>query len=463
MSSCVFCKERPATWTSPTGHEACDDCRSSTVPAEMVDAARRLGEAVDTFGRWLHLPDSDLVVLVLGATAANLLEGDALWLLVVGPPGAGKTEVLQPLTTLEYVHPAATITEAALLSGSPRKSHEPGATGGLLREVGDFGIVVAKDFSGVLSMHRDSRAAVLAALREIFDGSWSRPVGTGGGRVLTWKGKAGLIGGVTPSVDRHAAVMGALGERFVLYRISDDTSASKADRALANFGDEKQMRTELAVAVEKVMANLDVDYRGALDDADRARIVALAEFAVRARTAVERDGYRRTVQVMPEYEQAPRLAKQLAQLRAGIGAVGADPKTAWRIVRKVALDSIPRLRWQILTTLHDTGEPMKTADLVETTGIPKRTLDEYVEDLELLKLVDRTKTGPATNSPWIHALAAEVRDNWPEVGEKRQRESEGSPSLDSPSPLTDISRPLVGEEPPDPDEPPPPPEEIEYH
>ena len=37
-------------------------------------------------------------------------------------------------------------------------------------------------------MNRDTRAEVLAALREVYDGRWSRNVGTDGGRTLDWTG-----------------------------------------------------------------------------------------------------------------------------------------------------------------------------------------------------------------------------------------------------------------------------------
>src|SRR5690606_15082286 len=117
------------------------------------------------------------------------------------------------------VYHAATLTPAALLSGTPNKEKAADSRGGLLRQVGDFGILVCKDFGSVLSMRPDSRAEVLAALREIYDGSWTRHVGTDGGKILTWAGKLGLVFGVTPALDSHHAVIGAMGERFVLCRV----------------------------------------------------------------------------------------------------------------------------------------------------------------------------------------------------------------------------------------------------
>jgi hypothetical protein len=116
-----------------------------------------------------------------------------------------------------------------LLSGASAKERASDAHGGLLKLVGEFGILMFKDFGSVLSMQRDSLAAVLAALREIYDGEWTRHLGTDAGRTLHWQGKMGLVAGCTPTIDRHHAVMGAMGERFVLYRppCDDDDKPSR--------------------------------------------------------------------------------------------------------------------------------------------------------------------------------------------------------------------------------------------
>jgi len=43
-----------------------------------------------------------------------------------------------------------------LLSGTPTKEKAADARGGLLREIGAFGYLVLKDFTSILSMHRDA-------------------------------------------------------------------------------------------------------------------------------------------------------------------------------------------------------------------------------------------------------------------------------------------------------------------
>jgi hypothetical protein len=129
-----------------------------------------LDDTVAVFQKWLDLPYPAALYATLGTVAANRLEGDPVWLLLVGAPSSGKSEILQATGSLEGVHPTASLTEAGLLSGSPKREKAKHATGGLLRKVGDHGIVLAKDFGSVLSLHHDARAQVLAALREVYDG-----------------------------------------------------------------------------------------------------------------------------------------------------------------------------------------------------------------------------------------------------------------------------------------------------
>ncbi len=78
---------------------------------------------------------------MLGTVAANLLEGDAVWLGIIGPPSSANTELLNSISKLPKVVQAATLTPAGLLSGTPKKQSAKDAKGGLLREIGDFGII----------------------------------------------------------------------------------------------------------------------------------------------------------------------------------------------------------------------------------------------------------------------------------------------------------------------------------
>ena len=380
-----------------------------------VRRERALDECVATFRRWLSLPDPGGVYVTLAAVLANRAAGDPVWLLHVGPPGCGKTETLGAVAGLADVHPVATLTEAALLSGTPKRDTANGARGGLLRIIGEYGILLSKDFGSVLSMHRDARAAVLAALREVYDGEWTRHLGVDGGRTLTWKGKVGLLGACTPSIDTHHAVMGSMGERFVLYRHHVLDADDHATRALAHLGREKQMRAELAAAAARA---LDAATRPApLDDSDKTRLVRLAALAVRCRSSVERDSRTREVEFVPDPEAPSRLVLVLARMLAALRALGVTEREAWTLTHRLALDSMPALRRSVLHELVDRDETT-TRQVADRLGLPTTTVRRALEDLAAHGIA--TRSGGKGSQGDSYRLSAFARDHWPCVPEMSQ-------------------------------------------
>ena len=260
------------------------------------------------------------------------------------------------------VYPVSTLTEAGLLSGTSRRDTAPNATGGLLKEIGEFGIIVCKDFTSVLNMHREQRQAVLAALREIYDGSWTRVLGTDGGRTLSWKGKVGFLGGVTPTIDTHHSVMATMGERFVLYRMSAADEEQQARAALAHARHGARMRDDLSSAVN------DFFKGSSLEDVptgptEETYLVTLAQLVARCRSAVERDSYGREIELIPDPEAPGRIVIVLDRLRAGLRAIGVSHPEVWRILRKVALDCVPVIRRHLIRDLAGRAEGHKISDL----------------------------------------------------------------------------------------------------
>jgi hypothetical protein len=128
-----------------------------------------------------------------------------------------------------------------------RKQKSKGATGGLLRKLGNRGILVIKDVTSILSADRHTRGPVLGAIREIYDGRWERNVGTDGGQTLTWEGRIVIIGAVTTAWDAAHSVIAAMGDRFVIIRAdSGKGRVPSASKAIRNTGSETNMRSELA-------------------------------------------------------------------------------------------------------------------------------------------------------------------------------------------------------------------------
>ena len=149
-----------------------EQLREEEKPQQAPAAAPMpLAAVIRVFDKWLVLKDHTPIYAVLGTVAANLLPGDPVWLGIIAPPSSAKTEILNSISKLPNVIQVATLTPAALLSGTPKKQRASGTKGGLLRQIGDLGIISLKDFGSVLSMRPEAKAEVLAALRELFDGA----------------------------------------------------------------------------------------------------------------------------------------------------------------------------------------------------------------------------------------------------------------------------------------------------
>jgi Domain of unknown function (DUF3854) len=373
-----------------------------------------LDQTVATFRKWLHLDDPAPLYALAAALVANRAPGDPVWLLLVCAPSTGKTELLSAAVRLPWVRPASTLTASSLLSGTSAKDRAKDATGGVLRQIGDFGVLLCKDFTSLLAQNRDTRAEVLAALREIYDGSWDRAVGTDGGKVLHWHGKCGLVGGVTPALDRYHAVVAALGDRFLLLRMPDPDPGKSGAMALTHRGHEKQMRSEMADALAGLVASADVTaVNRELAGAEQAELIRLASFTARARTGVERDGYTRDLLYLPQIEGPGRLVTAYARLLGALAAIGCDDATAWGVLGRVAIDCMPAIRARFARELL--GVPgASTSDLAAAAGMVSKNAREHLEDLALLGLAGRTKTSGAANAADYWMATDLLRDLWPE-------------------------------------------------
>src|SRR5262249_50587091 len=220
--------------------------RRARSPAASGTQSPRLRATHNVFRKWLD-KDYDINVLdaVLAAAAAERLRGDPLWLLVISRPRNAQTETVQALCGAGAMIPSTITSEGALLSAT--KKNAKGATGGLLCELGERGILVIKDVTSILAADRNARGLVLSAIREIYDGKWVRNVGNDGGRKLTWTGRIVVVGAVTTAWDTAHSVIATMGDRFVIIRADSSRGRTKsASRAIRNTGSEIQMRKELA-------------------------------------------------------------------------------------------------------------------------------------------------------------------------------------------------------------------------
>jgi hypothetical protein len=372
-----------------------------------------LADVDGVFRHWLG-DDYDLDALhaVLATAAAERLTGDPLWLLLISGSGNAKTETVQSLAGAGALITSTIASDGALLSGSPRRERTKDASGGLLRRLGDRGILVIKDVTSILSMNRDTRASLMAAFREIHDGRWERNVGTDGGRTLLWTGRIVVIGATTTAWDRAHDVIASMGDRFVIVRMDSTVARVQAAfQSRQNTGQELAMRAEMARVVAGLLHDVNADHTLDLPHDAEVRLVDAANIVTLARTGVDYD-YRGDVIDSHAPEMPTRFVKQLYQLMRGATAIGVSAQDAFQLAIRCARDSMPPLRLAILDDVAAHPDST-TPDVRRRLEKPRTTVDRQLQSLHMLGILrcseEETSHFGRPVTLWRYRLAEGIR------------------------------------------------------
>jgi hypothetical protein len=348
----------------------------------------------DVFTQHYHEPDLEAAKVILACVVAHrLTEYPPAWNMAIAVPGSMKTAILEPLDELPDVHLIDEVTPQTFISGKiDPKGRERKMPAGLLHRIGDQGIVIAADFSTVLTSDPRNRAKVFSQLRRIYDGHFRREFGSDenlGER--DWKGRLTFLAGVTPEVDRHHKVFSALGDRFLRTRWPRAGGSAAALRAMKQ---DRSVATQLKTALHALMAPILTrkELRApSFPHRLLERVASLGEFVALARAYVPRD---RSDEIVGEAhaESNTRLSQELAQVGRGWAALMSENEVTekhFALIRRVAFDSIPPLRRDILQCLMRGGKP-------HSLPLPLSTVARGLRDLEHVGLVSAKRTQAAS-------------------------------------------------------------------
>lgn len=352
----------------------------------------------NTINKWLFLEDKGVIKTVIGTVIANRLPGDPVWLFLVSSSGGAKTELIRGLNKVDFIYHLSELTPQTFVSGD--KGNKKAS---LLLRLPIETILTLKDFTTILSMHRDNKQAILSQLREIYDGYYRKEFGTG--ESVTWQGKLGFIAGVTPILDTHYSVSQVLGERFVQYKLKHNDEITLVKKAINNRGKEAEMREEISGVVANFLNPLKIPPTLPTPPEElKERINYLSIFCVRARSGVIRDSfYTREVDLIPDPELPTRFPKQLLTLAVAFSLIngGEFSDDDYHLLYKIGLDSIPQKRRLILEILKEVNDYLETAEIAGKIGYPTNTTRRTLEDLHGLKLLDREHLGTGHADSWV--------------------------------------------------------------
>jgi hypothetical protein len=385
------CRQRPAPSPAKTMRRDGEGDFSEKV-TQLSDLQARITS-------FLLLNDPDLLPVLLGAMASHCFQGTPVWLLIVAPPSGTKTELIVALANVPQVYFLSEVTAHTFASGLNPPGEDPSLLARLTNEV-----LLLKDFTSLLELPHDERQGILAQLREIYDGKYTKKWGTG--KRLDWEGRLGFLAGVTPIIDSYHSVMNMLGERFLLLRVLQPDRQEMAKKALKNATKEGEMRRTLRALMHGFLTSLP-DEPPSVPATLCEQLATIADFVTRCRSGVVRDGYRRELEYAPEPEMPARLAKQLFELLRGVALVCGHQEATqedYDRIARVALDCIPAARRTVLRTIATLrameAGALTTAKVAQTAQYSTAAVRRALEDLQALGILHVTKGGQSVADKW---------------------------------------------------------------
>lgn len=372
-----------------------DSVNFSESNEDLTGAGLPFDEVVTRYREHLHLPVFEPLEVIYGTAFANRIQGDPLWLFVVGPPGCGKTELLMSLHEAPLVVTTTTLTPSSLMSGATSLG---GGDPSLIPRLKDRTLVV-KDFTTILDMHPKDKEAIFGILRDAFDGRIEKWFGTGIHRV--YESRFAIMAAVTPKIEEESGRNSMLGERFLKYRMPMRTSLTASEmqimRALKNIGKQDDLRAKLMdISAETLNRPIKPDDVPTVPEEMYGRFIKLSQWVARMRGVVNREKYTGEMLHKPVTEIGTRLAQQLCKLAMGVAIFHHRDRVSehdYRIAARVARDTAPDRVEEVVRQLwlQSRDQFASTAEISEWTKFPRQTMLSVLQDLNMLGVVQRKK------------------------------------------------------------------------
>lgn len=349
----------------------------------------------EVFNHYYYKLDLEALRIALSIYVAHThLKEPPVWSFLVGPSSTGKSEIIRAVSCLPSTHAVDTIRRNSLLSGFGEKN-------GLLHSLHKRqGMLLMSDFSTFLHSHPTDRLEVQGQLRTLFDGYLSRPVGNKK-ESITWRGKVSILAACTPALERYWGLTTDLGERFLYvqmkYPQGKEEESKAMDMAIKQLGKEVDMRNDIT---EVIRDYVDVDSLEhlAVDSISKTN-KAIARMISKVRQFVAREalgyGGKMVISGVDKPEMSGRLAKSLTQVataHAMLNRRDSIQEEDLKLLRRVAVDTLPGKRWQIIYHLYMAEDfTLDIYALMQKTRLSRTALRYHLDNLEIMRVLNIQK------------------------------------------------------------------------
>tara|TARA_R100001086_G_scaffold248981_2_gene187294 strand:+ start:23807 stop:25852 length:2046 start_codon:yes stop_codon:yes gene_type:complete len=361
-------------------------------PAKPTMKRTSFKSILKDFRKGLHFDKDmeDALLVTLATVVSNKIPGDPLWIYVVGPPGCGKSMILQSfMNSLNCVF-RSKLTATSFISGMKQ---EDGSDPSLLAQLNGKSLLI-KDFTAVKSMPIVVQEHLYGILRDAYDGNVLVEYGNGVKRNYP-DVHFSIVAGITDIV--HGDNRAALGERFLKVEMipSDKEYDQEAQirASIANVVNNVKAEANLKDCMEAFLYHVeetfDLEKLPTVPNWVIDRVVSLCQIVGLLRSTVLRER-NEDVSYRPRPEIGTRLANQLIKLgRACAYVSGKDAidKDIYAIMEKVAFSTAHGWHSEIVREMIHHNRGITVEKLAETLQISVSSVQRRLSDLQELKIV----------------------------------------------------------------------------
>lgn len=349
-----------------------------------------LKEITELYNKTFYMEDPAVLPLIASIVVGSKLKTPAVWAYIIGPSSGGKSELINAFSKVKFCTQVSDLTTNTFLSGMSNQNHETS----LLKRLGMNFVILMKDFTTILSKSQETQEAVIAQMREIYDGHMTKEVGTG--KRLEWgpNGKATFIMASTEAIYAAQDKFADMGTRAINYVLKPQDRILTTKRALKNNNKLVKAQAEIQDAMAQFIADKVAGLPEELPEISEEledQIIEVANFSSICRSVVKRD-YRGEKSLALSAEMPMRMAKQLLAISQQMRYIndGEFPDEFKQAVFKTGFDSIPKQRRIVLEVLAK-YQRVDVSGVADRINYNPQRAREWIEDLNMFGVCNRIK------------------------------------------------------------------------
>lgn len=351
------------------------------------------------------LPNSQqgLKIVLAVALSSQIKSPVMLWMLLVGVPSSGKTDLVRLVKDCGFVYSLDNLTLNAFVSGE--RATEKEKVHDLLPSL-DGKCLVIKDWTSIFSLDEKMTRKLLGELVGIYDKEFSKFSSRRG--KISYDSYFSQLGAVTPAtLNKHSQYMNIVGPRFLNY-ILPETSELEDDKSFELIFEGKN-RNRLEIEAREIVKEYleqisNIPFEVSLNTEGKRFLRIASELISFCRGIVitapakfkNDDGKEITYyEVVEKQKEKPwRALQQLIWLSKCLAFVAVRNEVSvedLEIIKAVVLSSMPADRARALNFIKDHQGTVTANELKDALERSGRTSRRLLDELSALGVLDKDK------------------------------------------------------------------------